>query len=189
MKSWRYTFCWHSRQYLILKVSNHSDYDCAHSAKLKFEAGSEVHIWLWPDLVTWRFDLGSQTLHTRCVLELCAGTPELAALHAAVFKLFAKNRWGGQNLPSPPVRVLTRAPTGAGGGYPPPPRNSEKPRQNWHDHSFILFTHYSSLTSYLERSGHQVSLNDPTSHHHFATLRPRQSQSRWLWDLQDVLGQ
>ena len=26
-------------------VSNHSDYNCAHSAKLKFEAGSEVHIW------------------------------------------------------------------------------------------------------------------------------------------------
>ena len=25
----------------------------------------------------------------------------------------------------------------------------------------------------------QVSLNDPTSHHLFATLRPRQSQSRW----------
>ena len=42
-----------------------------------------------------------------------------------------------------------------------------------------LFTHYVQVvTSYLERPGHQVSLNDPTSHHLFATLRPRQSQSR-----------
>ena len=31
----------------------------------------------------------------------------------------------------------------------------------------------------LERSGYQVSLKDPTSHHLFAFSRPRQSQSRW----------
>ena len=36
----------------------------------------------------------------------------------------------------------------------------------WHDYSFILFKHYVEVvTSYLERSGHQVSLNNPTSHH------------------------
>ena len=96
MKNRRYTFCWHSRQYRILKVSNHSGKNCAHSAKLQFEAGSEAHIWLWPDLVTWPFDLGKQNLHTRCVLELCAGMPNLALLRAAVFKLFAKKTgvWG-----------------------------------------------------------------------------------------------
>ena len=34
--------------------------------------------------------------------------PILAALRAAVFKLFAKNRWGGQNLPTPSsTRVIT----------------------------------------------------------------------------------
>ena len=27
--------------------------------------------------------------------------PNLAALRAVVFKLFAKNRWGGQNMPLP----------------------------------------------------------------------------------------
>ena len=49
-----------------------------------------------------------------------------------------------------------------------------------HDYSFTLFTYYVQVvTSWLKRSGYQVSLNDPTSHHHFATLRPRQNQSRW----------
>ena len=33
-------------------------------------------------------------------------------------------------------------------------------------------------TLYLESSGHQVSLNDPTSHHLFAILKPHRSQSR-----------
>ena len=75
-----------------------------------------------------------------------------------------------------------------GGGYPPlPPEFFFKQRKDrgaqrreiWHDYSIIFFTHnVQVVTSYLERSGHQVSLNDPTSHHLFATLRPRQSQSR-----------
>ena len=39
---------------------------------------------------------------------MCADMLNLAALRAAVFKLFEKNRWG-QNLP-PPVCVLNLAP-------------------------------------------------------------------------------
>ena len=57
-------------------------------------------------------DLESQNLHTRCVLELCAGMPNLTALCAAVFKLLVKNS-GGQNLP-PPVRVSTLLMVGGG---------------------------------------------------------------------------
>ena len=99
MRNRRYTFCWHPRQYIILKVSNHLDYNCAHSMKLKFEAGPEMHIWLWPDLVTWLFIPGSQNLHTRCLLKFCAGMPNLSALCAAVFMLFAKTG-GAESAPS-----------------------------------------------------------------------------------------
>ena len=53
-------------------------------------------------------------------------------------------------------------------------------REIYHDFFIILFTHYVQVVIFqLERSGHQVSLNDPTSHQHFTTLRSRQSQSRW----------
>ena len=45
----------------------------------------------WPDLVIWPFDMGSQNLHTRCILYLCAGIPNLAV---AVFDIFAKNSGG-----------------------------------------------------------------------------------------------
>ena len=66
--------CMVSLQYIILNVSKHSDKNCAHSTILKFEAGHGVHIWRWPDLVTWPFDLRGQNLHTRCIVKLCEGT-------------------------------------------------------------------------------------------------------------------
>ena len=75
--------------------------------------------------------------------------------------------------------------SGRGGGYSPPRRffvDDGKTTARSAAKFCItinLITHYVQVvTSYLERSGHQVSLNDLTSHHHFATLRPRQSQSR-----------
>ena len=49
----------------------------------------------------------------------------------------------------------------------------------WHDYFFIFFYRSCAVCEDLERWGHQVSLNDLTSHQLFATLRPRQSQSRW----------
>ena len=46
------------------------------------------------------------------------------------------------------------------------------------------------VTTYLESSVHQVSLNDPTSHNLFATLRPREARldDGALWKLQDVMS-
>ena len=64
----------------------------------------------------------------------------------------------------------------------PPPRrffvDSGTPRSEiWHDYSLLLWN-----------SGHQVSLNDPTSHHLFGTLKQCQSQTRELSKLQDVIS-
>ena len=71
-----------------------------------------------------------------------------------------------------------------GGEYPPPEvfRRYRKNRGATRGMtiSSSLFTHYMQVvTFYLEKSGHQISSNGPTSHHLFSTLRPRQSQSRW----------
>ena len=77
-----------------------------------------------------------------------------------------------------------------GGGYPlPAPRgffvgNGKTALRSAAKFGLTIvyfFTQYVQvLASYLEKSGYQVNLNDPTSHNLFATLRPRQSQSRWL---------
>ena len=91
----------------------------------------------------------------------------------------------GWHLPPPPMcgRGFTRATTGVD---VPPTEAFRRQLKNfgaqyreiYHVYFFILFTHVQFVTSYLGRSDHQVSFNDPTSHHLFATLRPRQSQSR-----------
>ena len=51
-------------------------------------------------------------------------------------------------------------------------------RETWHNYFLILLTHYGQVvTSYLGRSGHQVSLNDLSSHHLFAALRRQRTVS------------
>ena len=76
----------------------------------------------------------------------------------------------------PDRRRLTRAPTC--GGYPPP---------HAEDFSF--------MGGKSRRSGHQVSLNDPTSHHLFATRRQSQTRRQsglkvtgWCYRLQVLVG-
>ena len=61
--------------------------------------------------------------------------PNLAALRAAIFKLFAKNRWG-QNLP--PVRVLVRVLTQE--------RNTVQRNLNLHDDNFRYIPHAVCIT-------------------------------------------
>ena len=100
-------------------------------------------------------------------------------------------RWHGEGS-----LVLTRAPTG--GGYPSPRRffvdNGKTVARSAAKYDmtipFIFFYTLCANCNFLSRSGRQVSLNDPTSHHLFATLRPRHSRvdDRALWKLLDAMS-
>ena len=68
------------------------------------------------------------------------------------------------------------------------PRHTAPPKMLW-----LLYHLFYTLCAiggrlYPGRTGHQVSLNHPTSHHLFATLSPRQSESYRWWRALKVAG-
>ena len=80
MKNLKYSFCRHLLKYLIweFQIIWTKTVPTTWSWSLK---SVRVHIWLWPDLVTWPFNLWGQNVQTRCIQDLCAGTPNLVAHH------------------------------------------------------------------------------------------------------------
>ena len=72
---------------------------------LKFEAGPGVHIWLWPDLVTWHFFYQEGKMCTQDVFLSCAQVPQIWRRRCLQKK--THTGVGGKNLPHPvksPIR-------------------------------------------------------------------------------------
>ena len=82
--------------------------------------------------VTWIPDLiwpGAKIFYARCAKDEWIAMPNVAALHAAIFLLSAKNRWGAHMCPPPPAvrglkpslarpfRILPRHRWGGGGRW------------------------------------------------------------------------
>ena len=98
----------HTNQYInLLKVSKLYLNHCRCGTTANFFGGGVT----WPDLVTWPWKLGSQNFQGRCKNDVGTAMPNFAALRAAVFPLFRKNRTGGRKSPPPPgVRGLRYIP-------------------------------------------------------------------------------